>query len=133
MFTRFYEISALTGMTVENSIYNAACKLSEGKYSGGSWQVLVDNEDTFIVYPEVGDIEVGHVPNYVHPANITQEAFGAYCCLVVYNQLCWHYHAQGEQDRCSRFSSMYHSVRNWLLDTDTIPNEDVMHVMKMID
>ena len=132
-FTRFYEINPRFGMQIENWICNYARGVSNGQYDGGQWEVLVDEDDVYVVYPDVDKITIGYAPNYVEPLEITPEAFGVYLCLVMYNSICCQAHEQGDNAMCEKFSSMYHSLRIWLLDSNVINEVEVNHIMKMID
>ncbi|ELA9841255.1 antirestriction protein [Vibrio parahaemolyticus] len=131
-FTRFYKMHPVLGSKIESIFNNYARKISE--YDGGDWQVVVDKDDVYAVYPVSQDtFTVGHDGNYVEPAPLSSRAFGVYISLVIYNSLCWQFHEMNQPDECETFSSMYHSLRIWLLDSDEIPQHEINHIMRMID
>jgi len=131
-FTRFYKMNPLLGMAVEEAFYEFSRTVSN--YDGGAWEVVVDSDDVYAVYPvSSGSLEVGHDGNYVLPIEISSRAFGVYVSLAVYNKLCWLFHDQGNNALCGVFSSMYHSLRIWMIDTTELPPAEVEHILRMID
>lgn len=131
-FERFYKLHPVLGMRLENAFYNYADKVSE-QYNGATWNILVDDEDVYSVYPDVDfKFVIGNSNNYVDAKELSPEGFGVYVSLIMYNSLCWQLHAANDP-LCETFSSMYHSLRIWMMDKSELPPEEVAHILRLID
>ncbi len=120
-------ITVPQAMLFENFLYNFATRITDGQYSGGSWEIVEIKKGGFYFRPVSEKKWNVESMAYQSTHEMSSDGFGLAVSMLVYTNY------QSQKYRYSEYlTDLYHYCRDLAFD-DEAPHPENDHIFRLID